>query len=103
MCAPVSNIKPPPEISGCWRHLPAVPGPQPCHTVALMLSSVPSSPERNISTALRIWGERLPLKATTSSRPVRSRASIRLRASAAFMTIGFSKSTSSPASRQARA
>ena len=51
--------------------------------------------------AVRICGERLPGNATTSSLPVRSRVSIRLRASVAFITIGFSSRTSSPASRHA--
>ena len=46
-------------------------------------------------------GERLPGKATTSSRPVRSRVAMSASASAAVMTIGFSRRTSRPASRQA--
>ena len=60
MWAPVSNMKPPPESSGCWRQVPAVPGPQPCQTTPLMPSRGPSSPERSILAAVRIWGERLP-------------------------------------------
>ena len=69
--------------------------------MALTLRSAPTSPLAIIRAAARTCGERLPGKATTSSRPVRSRVAISASASAAFMTIGFSRRTSTPASRQA--
>ena len=69
--------------------------------MALTLSSAPISPLATIRAAARTCGERLPGKAMTSSRPVRSRVAISASASAAFMTIGFSRRTSTPASRQA--
>ena len=101
MCAPVSNRKPPPAEAGSWRHVPAVRSAQSCQTRALTLSSAPTSPLSIIRAAARTCGERLPGKATTSSRPVRSRVAISASASAAFMTMGFSRRTSTPASRQA--
>ena len=56
---------------------------QSCQTTALMLRIGPSSPERSMPDASRTCGERLPWKATTSSRPVRSRVSISAAASSA--------------------
>ena len=75
--APVSNRKPPPEISGLERHASANMPPQFCQSIPEMLRTGPSSPERSISTALRTCGDRLPWKPTTRRRPVRSRASIK--------------------------
>ena len=81
----------------------AVGASQFCHTSALTLRIVPSSPDRIIEAAARTCGERLPWKATTSSRPVRSRVRISSTASVAFMTMGFSSRTSRPASSAADA
>ena len=47
MWAPVSNRNPPPDSSGCWRHVPSVSVAQSCQTTALMLRIGPSSPERS--------------------------------------------------------
>ena len=101
MWAPVSNRKPPPDKAGSWRHVPVVCSAQSCQTMALTLRSAPTSPLAIIRAAARTCGERLPGKAMTSSRPVRSRVAISASASAAFMTIGFSRRTSTPASRDA--
>ena len=46
MWAPVSNRKPPPDSSGCWRQVPSVSVAQSCQTTALMLRIGPSSPAR---------------------------------------------------------
>ncbi len=101
MWAPVSNRKPPPAITGSCRQAPVVASFQFCQTVALTFKISPKSPERNMRTAVRTWGERLPLNETTSRRPVLSRVLIKLSASPAFITIGFSSNTSMPASKQA--
>ncbi|MEZ4716387.1 MAG: hypothetical protein R2851_09915 [Caldilineaceae bacterium] len=53
----MSNMKPPPAISGTCRHLPVVISRQFCQTVAWMLSMSPNSPLRRMLTAVRIWGE----------------------------------------------
>ena len=72
--APVSKRKPPPEMTAAGAtclacdNSSALPG----HAV-MVGESRPVRPERNMVTAWRICGERLPLNATTSSRPVRSR------------------------------
>ena len=74
---------------------------QSCQTSASMLRSAPELAAREHPRRGRTCGERLPGNATTSSRPVRSRVAMSASASAAFMTIGFSRRTSRPASRQA--
>src|SRR3954469_5371649 len=101
MWAPVSNRKPPPAIAGSWRHVPSVPRRQSCQATAFTLRRGPTSPLATIRAAALICGDRLPGKATTRSRPVRSRVPISAFASTASMTIGFSSRTSTPASRHA--
>ncbi len=96
-CAPVSNIKPPPLILGCWRHVPSVNRFQSCHTTACTLSTRPSSPARSIAAAVRIAGDALPLNAIMSNRPLARCTFMSALASRVLSTIGFSSSTSLPA------
>ena len=54
MWAPVSNMKPPPEIAGSVRHVPSAWRRQSCHTRAFTLRIAPSSPALIIAAAARI-------------------------------------------------